>query len=64
MPETHEEPRRKLKSDRQYRVGAGISFAPEVFAAIEKQRGYESRSSFVNRLMSRVLEAEPVHDGA
>ena len=37
------------------RVVAGISFDREVFAVIEERRGYEPRSSLVNRLLRRAL---------
>ena len=37
------------------RIVAGISFDPEVFAVIEKRRGFEPRSSFVTRMLRPAL---------
>ena len=64
MTETPPTHRSAPAVDGRRHIGAGISFAPDVFAAIEEKRGYEARSSFVNRLLRRILQADPADDGA
>ena len=46
----------KRKPPGEHHMGFGVSLHPKVAAAVDKARGFESRSSFINRVLAEALK--------